>query len=482
MMQRTSQLLLFILSMAVYAAAGAAGAGQQPLADFTTIVEENRSAVVNIATTQQVEAPGHRGVPDDFLDRLPEDSPFHEFFRRFERGGPEQVPRERSSLGSGFVIDPDGYILTNTHVVADADEILVKLDDNREFEARVVGMDEPSDVALLKVEAEALPTVTFGDSDELKVGQWVLAIGSPFGLEHTATQGIVSALNRQLPADTYTPFIQTDVAVNPGNSGGPLFNTAGEVVGINAQIFSRTGGFMGLSFAVPINVARDIAQQLRETGAVQRGFLGVTIQTVDRDLAQSFGLDRPRGALVADVQPDSPAAQAGLESGDVILSFDGREVPDAGSLPPMVGQTRPGTEAEIRFIREGEPLTLTVELATLEREEQPSPRAPEEEAEPDEAAGAALDIAVRELTQSERSDLGLGSRGLLVERVAAGAAARAGVRPGDILLRLGPQQLEEIEDLKAAIEAIPRGEPVAVQLRRGDGTLFVSLTLPPEGE
>lgn len=478
MMQRPLIFAVLLCGLLVTSAAGAAT--QQAGPDFTRIVQDNRSAVVNIATTQQIEQAQTRsgGIPDEFLDQLPEDSPFRDFFRRFERGGPEQRPRERSSLGSGFIIESDGYILTNTHVVADADEILVKLDDNREFEAEVVGYDRPSDVALLKVEAEDLPTVRFGDSDDLEVGQWVLAIGSPFGLDHTATQGIVSALNRKLPTDTYTPFIQTDVAVNPGNSGGPLFNLDGEVIGINAQIFSRTGGFMGLSFAVPINVARDVARQLRETGTVQRGYLGVTIQSIDRDLAQSFGLDRPTGALIADVRPDSPAEAAGLESGDVILSYDGRRIADSSSLPPMVGQTRPGAEVDVQIIRDGERRTITVKVGELERDD-PSPR-DERSAEPDEEAGAALNLAVRELTQSERADLGIGERGLLVQRVSAGPAAQAGIRPGDILLRIGRRELGSVDDLREALHEVPRGEPVAMQIRRGDGTLFVSLTLPPE--
>ncbi len=477
MIARASIVLLALTGLALATPAAAQGE-RTVMPDFTQIVQENRASVVNIATTQQVQQRGQGGVPDEFLDQLPEGSPFRDFFRRFERGGPEQQPRERSSLGSGFIIESDGYILTNTHVVKNADSILVKLEDNREFEAEVVGMDEPSDVALLRIDASDLPTVTFGDSDGLEVGQWVLAIGSPFGLDHTATQGIVSALNRKLPTDTYTPFIQTDVAVNPGNSGGPLFNVDGEVIGINAQIFSRTGGFMGLSFAVPINVARDIARQLRETGEVKRGYLGVTIQSIDRDLARSFGLDRPIGALVADVRPDSPAAAAGIESGDVILSFDGREITDSSSLPPIVGQVRPGTEVEVDLIRDNDRLTITVEVGELEREGS-APGADDAEEEAQES-GTALNLTARELTSSERSDLGLGDRGLLVERVTAGPAAQAGIRPGDILLRMGRQELASVSDLESAAEELPRGQPIAMQIRRGDGTLFVSLTLPED--
>lgn len=476
MVKRTLSCLL-LLGLLVPLAAPAEVSGQAP--DFTEIVADNRDAVVNISTTKQVESSPLGDLPEGFMERIPEDSPLREFFRRRERGGGPQ--QERNSLGSGFLINNDGHILTNRHVIAEADEIVVRLSDHREFEAEVLGSDEPSDVALLKIDADNLPSVDFGDSDELQVGEPVLAIGSPFGLDYTATAGIVSALNRKLPNDTYTPFIQTDVAVNPGNSGGPLFNRKGEVIGINAQIFSRTGGFMGLSFAVPINVARDIAEQLRESGTVKRGYLGVNIQPINRDLAQSFGLQRPIGALIADVRPDSPAAESGLQSGDVILSFNGQEIVDAAGLPPMVGQTRPGTDAEVEIIRDGERQTLTVEIGELERDDGAS-QTDQGDGEGDPSPSTALNIAVRELTPSERADLGLDERGLLVQRVGAGPTAQAGIRPGDILLRIGRQELGGIEDLETALEEVPKGQPIAVQIRRGDATLFVSLTLPEEEE
>ncbi|MDZ7748541.1 MAG: Do family serine endopeptidase [Halofilum sp. (in: g-proteobacteria)] len=329
-------------------AARAAGSGAVP--DFTRIVKNNRDAVVNVSTTQQVSAE-QRGIPRELLEQLPPGHPLKRFFKRFGGEGGGKPERGRTSLGSGFIISADGYVLTNAHVVAKADEITVKLHDNRQFDAKVVGMDKPTDVGLLKIDASGLPTVDIGDSDELRVGQWLLAIGSPFGLDYTATQGIVSALERSLPNDTYTPFIQTDVAVNPGNSGGPLFNGDGEVIGINSQIFSRTGGYMGLSFAVPINTAMDIVSQLKEDGTVERGYLGVSIQPVDRGLAESFGLDKPVGALVADVMADSPAKAAGLQSGDVILRFDGRKVSDASALPPMVGRVEPGKSAKVQILR-----------------------------------------------------------------------------------------------------------------------------------
>ena len=445
-----------------------AGAAETP--DFTRIVRENRDAVVNISTTQSVE--GSAGVPEGLLEQLPPNSPFREFFKRF---GEQHPQRERSSLGSGFIMSQDGYILTNAHVIAEADEIVVKLADQREFDAEVVGHDKRSDVGLLKIDAENLPTAEIGDSSELQVGQWVLAIGSPFGLEHTATQGIVSALERSLPNDTYTPFIQTDVAVNPGNSGGPLFNGDGEVIGINSQIFSRTGGYMGLSFAVPINVAMEVAEQLKTSGKVSRGYLGVSIQSVDRGLAESFGLDKPVGALVSDVLPDSPAEAAGLQAGDIILEFTGRRIAEAADLPPVVGRTEVGSEAEVTVLRDGERRTITVELGEL----------PEEPgagggSSGDEGSQTSLNLAVRELTGSERSELGLGDHGLLVQKVGPGPVAEAGIRPGDILLRIGKQPLSSVEQLEQAVRELPRGRPVAVQIRRGDNSLFVSLTLPEQ--
>lgn len=455
-----------------------AGAALQParaeVPDFTRIVEENRDAVVNISTTQKVEE-GSRGMPPELLERLPPDSPFREFFRRFQEDQPQQ--RERNSLGSGFILSEEGYILTNAHVIADADEIMVRLEDNREFEAEVVGADRDSDVGVLKIDAEGLPTVQLGDSDELRVGQWVLAIGAPFGLEHTATQGIVSALNRSLPNDTYTPFIQTDVAVNPGNSGGPLFNGDGEVIGINAQIFSRTGGYMGLSFAVPINTAMDIAEQLRETGQVERGYLGVTIQPVDRGLAESFGLDKPVGALVSDVMGGAPAEKAGIQPGDVIMAFNDTEITEAADLPPAVGRTPVGSKASVTVVRDGERRTIEVEVGRLSdyREDDDSG-----EEMSSEDSDTSLNVAVRELSNEERNEMDLGGQGLLVERVGPGPVADAGIRPGDILLRIGRQPLSEVQQLEEAIKALPKGKPVAMQIRRGDRTLFVSLALPEE--
>src|SRR4051812_10652061 len=331
-----------------------AAAAQRELPDFTRLVEEQGNAVVNISTTQAVRRAGA-------LPQVPgiEDEEVLEFFRRFipRQPGPGQpapgpAPRpENRSLGSGFIITTDGYVLTNAHVVEGADEITVRFTDKREFKAKVIGADKRTDIALIKVDATGLPAVRFGDPTKLKVGEWVVAIGSPFGFENTVTAGIVSAKGRSLPQENFVPFIQTDVAINPGNSGGPLFNMRGEVIGINSQIYSRTGGFMGLSFAIPADVALDVQKQLKEKGRVARGRIGVQIQEVTRDLATSFGLDRARGALVNSVEKGSPADKAGVEATDIILSFDGKPVESSSDLPRLVGATRPGQQASLEVWR-----------------------------------------------------------------------------------------------------------------------------------
>ncbi len=464
-------------TMAALTLIGTPAIGAARVPDFTEIVEDNREAVVNIATTQNIErrdrSSGGYGLPEGMLEQLPPDHPLRDFLERFGERGPDGPPQRRGqSLGSGVITSSDGYILTNAHVIADADSIVVKLHDNREFDAEVVGIDERSDVGLLKIDATDLPTAEIGDSSELKVGEWLLAIGAPFGLDYTATQGIVSALDRSLPNDTYTSFIQTDVAVNPGNSGGPLFNADGEVIGINSQIFSRTGGYMGLSFAVPINSAVEVARQLRETGKVERGYLGVTVQPVDRGLAESFGLDKTIGALVAEVMPDSPAAAAGFQAGDVILEFNGNPVEESSDLPPLVGRTSIGSEADVLIMREGDRQTLTVTVGALSDFDDNN--------QTEGPGQTSLSVNLRELTSSERKEMGLGERGLLVEEVGQGAVAEAGIRPGDILLQLGPRPLKTVRDFEQAVTELPSGRPIAVQVRRGDSTLFVSMNLPKE--
>lgn len=438
---------------------------------FTDLVKKNSPAVVNISTTQNIEARRTPEIPENLFPDLPEGSPFGEFFKRFFEEAPG-VPEERQmqSLGSGFIISPDGYILTSAHVIKDADEIVVRLNDHREKPAEVVGTDERSDVALLKIDAADLPSVELGDSDDLQVGEWVLAIGSPFGLELTATQGIVSALGRNLPSDTYVPFIQTDVAVNPGNSGGPLFNTNGQVVGINAQIYTRTGGYMGLSFAIPIRVAMQIADQLKTQGYVTRGWLGVVIQPVTQDLAQSFGLDRPRGALVTRIVPDSPAASADLKTGDIILKYGTAPIERSGELPPLVGSTQIGTVVPIQILREGQAREVKVKIEALV-EDRPAARAEGEQT-------GNLNMVVAELPSGKRKELDIGDRGILIKDVAEGPAADAGVRPGDILLMINSQDVTSVPQFISLAKDIPQGKPVPVLVLRGDNPLFLALTIP----
>ena len=439
------------------------------LPDFVQMVKDVSPAVVNINTTQKV--PKLRGMPPGMFPDLPEGHPFNDLFRHFFEGiPPGAMPNAKpaQSLGSGFIIERNGIILTNAHVVKDAESINVRLQDKREFPAKVLGIDERSDVAVLKVEASDLPVIRVGNSDKLEVGEWVLAIGSPFGLDFTATQGIVSALGRNLPDETYVPFIQTDAAVNPGNSGGPLFNTRGEVIGINSQIYSRSGGYMGLSFAIPINTAMQVAEQLRKHGKVTRGWLGVMIQPIDADLAKSFGLDRPRGALVAQVQPDSPAEKAGLKAGDVILSFDGQGIDDTAQLPTRVGATPIGKRVEVGVLRDGKEKTLAVTIQALADEKA--------QASGDKGAleAASLGLQVQPLDPAKRKELGV-NHGLVVRSVGEGAAGRAGVRPGDVLLELGGVKLTSVDDLKQAVDKLSKGRPAALRLLRDGSPLFLAI-------
>jgi serine protease Do len=364
------QFALLALSLCWVTIAPARTATEVPPPDFRKLVKQNEPTVVNISTTQTpnrknpTRIPGLPGQPGA-------DNPYLEFFKRFFQDRPElPSDRQANSLGSGFILSPDGYILTNAHVAQDADKIIVRLSDQRERPAKVIGVDEMTDVAVLKIEGEDLPAVKIGDSDALEVGEWVLAIGSPFGLEHTATQGIVSAVGRNLPSGTYVPFIQSDVAVNPGSSGGPLFNLRGEVVGINSQIYSSTGGYMGLSFAIPIKLAMQVVEQLKSTGEVTRGWLGVLLQAVNNDLADAFKLDRPRGALVAQILPDSPAASAGFKQGDIILRYGGEPVEDSSQLPRMIGVTPVGKTVPMSILRNGEPLEIKATIARLEATEE----------------------------------------------------------------------------------------------------------------
>lgn len=446
-------------------------ASAQGLPDFTGLVERYSEAVVNISTTQKRQA--RSALPKGFeMPDVPEDSPFYDFFRRFFGEGGEIEEYDAESLGSGFIISPDGYIITNNHVIKNADEIIVRLSDRRELTAELVGADERSDIALLKVDADRLPAVKLGTRYELKVGEWVLAIGSPFGFDHSVTAGIVSAKERSLPRDNYVPFIQTDVAINPGNSGGPLFNLEGEVVGVNSQIFSRTGGFMGLSFAIPIDVAMDVVEQLKTKGYVTRGWLGVLIQDVTRELAESFGMARPRGALIAKVLADSPAQRAGLEVGDIVLRFDGQEVEESSDLPPIVGGTRVGRDVPVEILRDGESRTLRVTIAELPDEAQIRLAA-----EGDSATDNELNVSVSDLSAEQREEHGLADQehGVLVTRVEQGPAQRAGIREGDVILMLNNVKVHDSEHFKTLASELPEGKAVSVLVQRRGNPIFLAL-------
>ncbi len=471
--RRTRGILVGLLLIAWSGLAGAA----LNLPDFTGLVEAHSPAVVNISTTQKVT---QRRGPKLEMPELPEGSPFGDLFRHFfGEGGMPDIPehQQTQSLGSGLIVSADGYVITNAHVIKDADEIVVRLSDRRQLVAEVIGSDPRSDVALLKVEAEGLPVVKIGDSEQLKVGEWVLAIGSPFGFDYSVTAGIVSALGRNLPRENYVPFIQTDVAINPGNSGGPLFNLDGEVVGVNSQIYSRTGGFMGLSFAIPINVVMNVADQLKTKGKVSRGWLGVLIQDVTRELAEAFGMTRPQGALVSKVLDDSPAAAAGFESGDVIIRYNGRDVADSASLPPLVGQTPVGDKAEVVVIRDGKETTLEVTIGELPGDDALAQAvAPEAQSVSEKRLG----IKISEVPEALREALELGEGGVLVEELESGAASRAGVRQGDVIVMLNQQAVTGPQQFAELVEALPEGKSVAVRIQRQNGPLWLALKLGEE--
>ena len=441
---------------------GQAHAAELP--DFTELVEEQSPAVVNISTVRHAAAArrGNSRAPNDEME---------EFLRRFFP--PDRFPRpdrDAQSLGSGFIISEDGYILTNHHVVDRADEILVRLNDRRELNAEVVGSDRRSDLALLKVPADDLPVVKIGRSSKLAVGEWVLAIGSPFGFDYSVTAGIVSAKGRSLPTardENYVPFIQTDVAINPGNSGGPLFNLDGEVVGINSQIYSNSGGFMGVSFAIPIDVAMEVTEQLRKTGRVSRGWLGVVIQEVNRDLAESFGLDRPGGALISRVLQDSPAERGGLREGDIITEFNGNKIDRSAELPHFVGRAPANSTAKLRVIREGKTKTIELEIGELPGGEAATQAAAEEEG---------LGLSVEPLDEQLAERLGV-SGGVRVTN-ASGIAAEAGIQRGDVILRLNNAVVSSVEDFERIASDLPTGRSVPVLVRRNEQSVFLALKLP----
>ena len=455
--------------------AGVVNVQARELPDFTELVEQASDAVVNISTTQKATS-GHMNLPEGIeIPDLPEGSPFGDLFKHFfgERGGGTPRPQEAKSLGSGFIISKDGYILTNNHVVKDADEVIVRLADRRELKAEIIGTDGRSDVALLKIKADNLPVVKIGKSDALKVGEWVLAIGSPFGFDRSATAGIVSAKGRALPRENYVPFIQTDVAINPGNSGGPLFNLDGEVVGVNSQIYSRTGGYMGLSFAIPIEVAMDVASQLKAHGKVSRGWLGVLIQDVTLELAESFGMSKPQGALIARVMPDSPAEKAKMQVGDIVVSFNGKEVERSSSLPPVVGSTPVGKKVPVKVIRGGRSQTLWVKLGELPEQDETIAKAETSKTTSDNR----LNVSVADLTDDQRKELEIDD-GILVETVGDGAAGDAGIREGDIILRIDSKLVKNIDEFEKLIKKLPTGKSIAILVQRRGGPIFLALKVP----
>src|SRR3990167_7548618 len=437
------------------------------LPDFTDLVEKQGPTVVNISTTQIIRnAQG--------FHNFPEGDPFYEELRR--RFVP-QMPREQESqsLGSGFIISADGYIMTNAHVVDSANKITVRLTDKREFSAKVIGSDKRTDVALLKIEAAGLPKITVGDPNKLKVGEWVVAIGSPFGFDSSVTAGIVSAKGRSLPQDNFVPFIQTDVAINPGNSGGPLFNMNGEVVGINSQIYTRSGGSMGLSFAIPIDVATQVTDQLRTSGKVTRGRIGVMIQELTRELAESFGLSKPNGALISNVEKDGPADKAGIEASDVILKFDGKPENSSGDLPRIVAATKPGNKVVIELWRKGETKRVTVEVAEIP-EEGKLARSAKKLADDVVEMISRLGIAVIELTREQLQELQI-KGGLLVEEVKGSAARAAGLQQGDVLLAIGNMPIHSLSQFNEILKQVPKGKNVALLVRRGNAASYIAIRL-----
>ena len=445
------------------------------LPDFTELAEKHGAEVVNISVTQVMQA-GNNVMPFPGMEN---DENLQEFFKRFGIPGMPGIPGQpgqggqeykSQSLGSGFIISADGYILTNAHVVSEADEVLVKLSDKREFKAKIIGTDKRTDVALIKIEGTNLPKATIGDPAALKVGEWVAAIGSPFGLENTMTAGIVSAKGRALPQENFVPFIQTDVAINPGNSGGPLYNLRGEVVGINSQIYSRSGGSMGLSFSIPIDVAIDISNQLKTTGKITRGWLGVAIQELTKELAESFGMKNTNGALIAGVEKNGPADKGGLMAGDVIIKFDGKAITASADLPRVVGGTKPGKIAAVDILRKGTVKTLNVGVGETPTESSDSIPAAKPAAK---AEANKIGLTLKELTPQQKKKLN-GKNGLLVTE-SIGAAAQAGIRRGDVILGLNNSESQSVEAFNKQINAVPAGKAVAVLVLRGESTLYVPI-------
>lgn len=456
------------------------------LPDFTQLVEANSPVVVNISTTRKVV--NNRARSPHQFDGLPEELLRHFFGipgfnqedrggrnendRRGNRGAPQEQPEQRShSLGSGFIISTDGYILTNNHVIDGADEVVVRMRNRQELKAKVIGADARTDVALIKIEADDLPVAKIGRSNTLKPGQWVVAIGEPFGLDYTVTHGIVSAVGRALPEDTYVPFIQTDVSINPGNSGGPLFNLNGEVVGVNSQIYSKSGGSMGLSFSIPIDIAMNVAEQLMDKGTVSRGFLGVQVQEVTSDLSKSFGLKVPTGALVGQTYPDTPADRAGIQAGDIILEFNGQTIFKSSDLPPLVGVTKVDTPVNVKLLRQGKEVVVKVKLSDLDKSDAQTANLQNGTSD-DNRLGATFEA----LSKDELDALNL-PFGVKVITTTEGAARKAGIRSGDILVTIDFQPVKNVKALQKIIKDAPEERSLPVRVVRDKRSMFIPLIL-----
>ncbi|SHE82545.1 serine protease Do [Microbulbifer donghaiensis] len=463
MVKRCTQYFL-ILSLLIAGSAYARG-----LPELTDLIEQNSPAVVKINTVDRNDV-AQGGVPPQYQQDIPD------IFRHLLEPRRRQQ-RPVASMGSGFIISADGYIVTNNHVVDGADEVTVTLTDRREFEAKVIGTDLRSDLALIKIDVKDLPFIRWGDSEALKVGEWVVAIGSPFGLDYSASAGIVSAMGRSIPNESrenYVPFIQTDVAINPGNSGGPLFNLEGEVVGINSQIYTRSGGSIGLSFAIPASLARDVVAQLKDKGRVDRGWLGVGIQDVDRNLAEAMGLGKPVGALVAQVEAGAPAAEAGIMAGDIITRFDGQKIMTHGDLPHVVGQTRPGSEVTVELMRKGNSKRLQVKVGALpgldDGEQQVSVK-------PSTDVGGRLGLVVSEIPEALKQRWNVDS-GVLVKQVTPGkAGAKAGLRSGDIIAQLGFDEVANMKDYDRVLKGLPSDELLPIRFFRSGQPTFRTIQI-----
>ncbi len=462
-MKTLPTLLVLVQSIALLAAQPSLARAEEPapalapagLPDFSAIVASQGRAVVNVHVLRDMPAEGEETEP------------------RGHSGSP--LPPHSASLGSGFIISPNGLILTNRHVVEGASKVTVKFINKLELPARVVGVDAPTDIAVLKVEADNLPTVTLGDSSKLTVGQWVLAIGAPFGLERTASQGIISTLNRALPDDNYVPFIQTDVPINPGNSGGPLFDIRGHVVGINSQIISKSGGYMGLSFAIPINTAIAVARQIIENGHAAHGWIGISTQELNQELAKAYGLPLPHGALVTEIVHGGPGEKAGLQPGDIILAVDDTRIDDSADLPPMIGASQPGDIRILTVLREGKLARLKLQVGTLHPNGLPD--------KPTDSANRTerLNLLAEDLDDATRQVIGI-QAGVVVKGIGPGPAAEAGILPGDILMKLGRQSLDNVARLNEIVAQLPVGQPIPVMIKRREGTLFLPLTIPPPAD